>query len=148
MPIIQFLLLANVVLICYGQNPRITDDSSVACDLILWIQSLEFQKQCRAVVNCLIFFCGFLQLAFSSRLMFTVSAAFPGATSRSQRMTSFSFLPHSSSSLVTLIFYLLCLIHMQNLYDRQVGENKGLSQNILMYKTSYFILVDNNFQIF
>lgn len=55
MPIIQFFLLADLTLISYGQNPRITGDSSVLSDLILWIQSLEFQKQCRAVVNCLIF---------------------------------------------------------------------------------------------
>lgn len=106
MPIIQFFLLADLTLISYGQNPRITGDSSVLSDLILWIQSLEFQKQCRAVVNCLIF-CGFLQLAFSSRLMFAVSTASPRVT-KNDLSPSLSL--HSSSSLTTLKFYMLCMI--------------------------------------
>lgn len=85
-PIIWLLLTREpVYFIFYRKIVSITADSSAVFDLILRIHSLEFQKECLAVVNCL-FFCEFLQLAPSARLQCKISAVFPGATFCSQRM--------------------------------------------------------------
>lgn len=77
----------------HRKNLGITADSSAVFDLILWIQSLEFQTQCLAVVNCLIF-CDFLLLATSACLQFTVKCChFRGHILVAKNGLPLSFLP-------------------------------------------------------